>query len=56
MDDVKEEPAFEDGVHEITSPNELIVDMKYEEHQVPEIETDERVRLILGKLKIGSLL
>jgi hypothetical protein len=52
MDVVKAEPAFEDGIHEITSPNELIIDMKYE--KIPEVETDERVSLILANLKIGS--
>jgi hypothetical protein len=56
MDEVKEEPVFEDGMHEISSSNELIIGMKYEEHEVPVIETDDRVSLILGNLKIGSLL
>jgi hypothetical protein len=54
MDVVKEEPVFEDATHEITSVNELIIDMKYEEHKVPAIGSEDRVSLNQGNLQIGN--
>jgi hypothetical protein len=56
MDVVKEEPVFQDGIHEITLPDELVIDMKYEDYKVSVIETDDKVSLILGNLKRGSSL
>jgi hypothetical protein len=53
MDVVKEESVFENGTHEITSVNELIIDIKYEEYKVPVIGSEDRVSLILDNLKIG---
>jgi hypothetical protein len=55
MDVMKKEPVFEDGTHEITSINELVTDMKYEEHKVPAVGSDDRVSLNLGNFRTGNL-
>jgi hypothetical protein len=54
MDVVKKEPVFEDGRHVISSVNELVTDMKYEEYKVPAIANDDRVSVNLGNLQIGN--
>jgi hypothetical protein len=56
MDMVKEEPIFEDGMHEITTVNEFSIDMKYEECKVPVTRNEDRVSSVPRNLKIGNSL